>query len=219
MEPSEVQKRPVAPPTFTDWVRRQVAWVLAPIGAFLNHLGIHPNVITITGLAGNIFGAYLLSQGEFFWGGVAILFMVLIDALDGATARARGESSQWGAFVDSTTDRFTEAITFLGLLFYYSANSETIENATLYMVLVYLTFVGSVMVSYTRARAESLGFKASVGLLSRLERYIILLFSLIVLRRPEFALWVIAVLGNLTALHRIFHVRKQYYAEHTPDEV
>ena len=140
-------------------------------------------------------------------GGIVILFMAPIDALDGATARASGEKSVWGAFVDSTVDRWTEAITMLGLLIHYLG----INNARM-TVLVFITLVGSQMVSYTRARAEALGFDGKVGLMSRLERYVVLIPAL-VFGHPEWALWIIAITANGTAVQRMFHVRKQWYSK------
>ncbi|MFQ5407610.1 MAG: CDP-alcohol phosphatidyltransferase family protein [Anaerolineales bacterium] len=192
--------------TFTDWARARAKWILDPMGASLAKAGVHPNVLTFVGLVGNILGAVLLSQGRFTLGGIVIFLMAPIDALDGATARAHDKPSRWGAFIDSTTDRWTEAVTMLGLIIYYSGQGDEVLT-----VLVLLALVGSLMVSYTRARAEALGFDAKVGLMSRLERYVILVPALI-FGRPEWALWILAALANLTALQRILHVRKQWYA-------
>ena len=172
---------------------------------FLVRTGIHPNVLTFSGLLGNAIGAFLLAQGNFIWGGILIMLMGPIDALDGATARARGELSPWGAFVDSTADRWSESVVMLGLLIHYANHAATQEVA-----LVLLALVGSLMVSYTRARAESLGFSAKVGVLTRLERYLVLAPAL-VFSHPEIALWIIAPLANVTAVQRILHVRREWY--------
>lgn len=196
--------------TLTDRVRAGATWFLDPVGAFLARVGVHPNVLTGLGFVGNVAGAVLLAQGHFTLGGIVILVMAPVDALDGATARARGEGSRWGAFVDSTTDRWTEAITMLALLVFYMN-----QGSALMAVLVFLALVGSIMVSYTRARAEALGFDAKVGLLSRLERYLVLVPALI-LGHPEVAVWILAVLANLTAVQRMLHVRRQWYSH--PDE-
>ena len=150
-------------------------------------------------------GASLLARGDFVWGGVLILLMGPIDALDWATARVRGDFSPWGAFVDSTVDRWSESVIMLGLLIYYANRAGTQE-----VVLVLFALVGSLMVSYTRARAEALGFSASVGVLTRLERYLVLSPAL-VFSHPEIALWIIAPLANITAVQRILHVRRQWY--------
>ena len=191
--------------SLTDWTRQASRFIVDPIAKLLARWGIHPNVITFGGLAGNAIGAVLLARGDFVWGGILILLMGPIDVLDGATARARGDLSPWGAFVDSTADRWSESVIMLGLLIHYANRAATQE-----VVLVLLALVGSLMVSYTRARAESLGFSASVGALTRLERYLVLAPAL-VFRHPEIALWIIAPLANITAVHRILHVRGEWY--------
>ena len=191
--------------TFTDWVRQIFSFILTPLAEYIVKLGIHPNTLTFSGLVGNMIGAYLLSQGNFLWGGIIILVMGPIDALDGATARAKGVITPWGAFVDSTTDRWSESVIMLGLLVHYAT-----INATQSTVLVQLALVGSLMVSYTRARAEALGFKANVGVMTRLERYLVLAPALL-FNHPEIALWIIAPLANITAVQRFLHVRKQWY--------
>ena len=191
--------------TFTDWVRQIFSFVLTPLAEYIVKIGIHPNVLTFSGLVGNMIGAYFLSQGNFLWGGIIILVMGPIDALDGATARAKGVITPWGAFVDSTSDRWSESVIMLGLLVHYATT-----NAAQSTVLVLLALVGSLMVSYTRARAEALGFKANVGLMTRLERYLVLAPALL-FNHPEIALWIIAPLANITAVQRVLHVRKQWY--------
>ncbi len=191
--------------TFTDWVRQIFSFILTPLAEYIVKLGIHPNTLTFSGLVGNMIGAYLLSQGNFLWGGIIILVMGPIDALDGATARAKGVITPWGAFVDSTTDRWSESVIMLGLLVHYAT-----INAAQSTVLVLLALVGSLMVSYTRARAEALGFKANVGVMTRLERYLVLAPALL-FNHPEIALWIIAPLANITAVQRFLHVRKQWY--------
>ena len=191
--------------TFTDWVRQIFSFVLTPLAEYIVKIGIHPNVLTFSGLVGNMIGAYFLSQGNFLWGGIIILVMGPIDALDGATARAKGVITPWGAFVDSTSDRWSESVIMLGLLVHYATT-----NAAQSTVLVLLALVGSLMVSYTRARAEALGFKANVGFMTRLERYLVLAPALL-FNHPEIALWIIAPLANITAVQRVLHVRKQWY--------
>ena len=191
--------------TFTDWVRQIFSFVLNPLAEYIVKLGIHPNVLTFSGLVGNTIGAYFLARGDFLWGGIAILLMGPIDALDGATARAKGTINPWGAFVDSTSDRWSESVIMLGLLVYYATT-----HATQSTVLVLLALIGSFMVSYTRARAEALGFKANVGVMTRLERYLVLAPALL-FNHPEIALWIIAPLANITAVQRVLHVRKQWY--------
>lgn len=197
--------QPVPEPqsTLTDLLRVRFKGVVDPIGAFLNRLGIHPNTLTLVGLAGNLVGAFFLAQSNFLVGGLIILVMAPIDALDGTMARLRGETSEFGAFVDSVTDRYSELLIFGGLLTHYIRTSQDILA-----VLTFTAAAGSVLVSYNRARAEGLGFHAKVGILTRVERFVILIPSL-VLGIPWLGIGIIAVFANITALQRIISVRKQ----------
>jgi CDP-diacylglycerol--glycerol-3-phosphate 3-phosphatidyltransferase len=186
--------------TLTDHLRVRFKGFVEPIAAFLNRLGIHPNTLTLIGLLGNFIGAFFLSSGNFLVGGLIILAMGPFDALDGTMARLRGEPSDFGGFVDSVTDRYSELLIFGGLLIHYLNNSE--------VLLASVTFIaasGSVMVSYSRARAEGLGFEAKIGILTRVERFVILVPSL-VLGVPWLGVGIVAIFANLTALQRIHSV-------------
>src|SRR5258706_556411 len=105
--------------TFTDYLRLWFKWVLDPLGGFLNRLGLTPNMVTGLGLLGNIVGAIYLARGEMLTGGIWIALMTPVDALDGTMARLRGESSDFGAFVDSVSDRYSELIIYGGLLYHF----------------------------------------------------------------------------------------------------
>ena len=200
MEQASEDKKQI---TFTDQMRLRFRGILDPIGAFLNRLGLMPNTMTILGLIGNTVGAVLLAQGNMRIGGLIILAMGPVDALDGTMARLRGEPSEFGAFVDSVTDRYSELVIFGGLLFYY------IQAGDWRLALVtYLAAAGSVLVSYVRARAASLGYDTKVGILTRMERYLVLAPTL-VLGIPWLGLWIIAILANITALQRIWDIRRQ----------
>ena len=177
--------------------------ILDPIGTFLNRLGLTPNAITLLGLVGTTIGAYIISQGKMTTGGIVLLLSVLVDALDGTMARLRGDNSDFGGFVDSVSDRYAEFITFGGLLYFFLSQ----ENYSGVMVTFAAT-AGSVLVSYVKARAEGLNFTAKVGILTRVERYIVLI-PLLIFNQPFIAAVVIAVLGNFTALQRILFVRAQ----------
>jgi CDP-diacylglycerol--glycerol-3-phosphate 3-phosphatidyltransferase len=189
--------------TLTDQLRIRFKGILDPIGAFLNRIGISPNALTVIGLVGNAIGAIFLAQGRMSVGGVIILLMGPIDALDGTMARLRGESNNFGAFVDSVTDRYIELVIYLGLLFYYLQQGDWLTSG-----VVYMAAAGSVLVSYVRARGETLGFQTKVGILTRFERYVVLAPSLL-FNIPIVGIWIIAVLANFTALQRIHHIRSQ----------
>ena len=190
-------------PTFSDRLRIIFKGIIDPIAAFLNRTGLTPNSITLLGLAGTTVGAYLLAQGKMILGAIVLFLFVIVDVFDGTMARLRGEPSDFGAFVDSVSDRYAEFITFGGLLYYFL----TQENYPGVM-MTFAATAGSVLVSYVKARAEGLNFTAKVGILSRVERYIVLI-PLLLFNQPFLAVTIIAVLGNFTALQRIFHVRVQ----------
>jgi len=195
------------PITLTDRLRGWFKWVVDPVARFFLKLGLTPNTMTIFGLVGNFLGAYFLSQGKMSIGGWIMLILTPIDALDGTMARMLGEPSAFGAFVDSVSDRYAELVLFGGLMYYY-----VMQMNTLGAVLAFLASVGSFMVSYVRARAESNGYEAKVGLMTRVERYLVLA-PLLVFNKPIIALWILAVLANFTALQRIWFVRRQAHAQ------
>lgn len=189
--------------TFSDRARIIFKGILDPIGAFLNRLGLSPNTITLLGLVGTTIGAYYIARGHMTTGAFILLASVLVDAFDGTMARLRGEPSDFGAFVDSVSDRYAELVTFGGLLYYFLTQSDYPG-----VVVSFIAAAGSVLVSYVKARAEGLGFTAKVGILTRLERYIVLI-PLLVFDQPFIAVLVIALLANITAYQRILHVRVQ----------
>lgn len=192
-------------PSFTDFLRVRFKGLLDPIGGFLNRIGLKPNMVTIFGLIGNLGAAYLLARGNITWGGILVLIMAPVDALDGTMARLRGEPTRFGGFVDSVTDRYSELLVFAGLLYYFS-----VQDSNTGVILAFLAAAGSTMVSYTRARAEALKYEAKIGLLTRVERYIVLIPGLI-FNFPIIALWILAIFTNFTAWQRIWYVRKQAY--------
>jgi len=201
-----VEETPTAKLTFTDRLRVWFKWFLDPVGGFLNRLGLTPIMMTILGLAGNAVGAYFLARGQMTTGGLFVLLMTPIDALDGTMARLRGEPSDWGAFVDSVSDRYSELIILGGVMYYFL----TVNNV-MGVMLTFLAAAGSVLVSYVKARAESLRFEAKGGILTRVERYLVLA-PLLVFNQPLLAVGIIAVLANITALQRIGLVRVQGHA-------
>jgi len=165
--------------------------------------GISPNIVTTLGLLVALVTAWVLSTGHFFLGGFLVLGSGAFDMLDGAVARISGRSTRFGAILDSTFDRLSEAALFLGLLAYY-ANQGSFQE----VVLVGAALVGSMMTSYVRARAEVLGLKCEVGLFTRPERVILLAIGLI-FNQMLVILWIIAVLSNLVAWQRLFYVWQQ----------
>jgi CDP-diacylglycerol--glycerol-3-phosphate 3-phosphatidyltransferase len=196
-QPAEQKKM-----TFADKMRVWFKWYLNPIAGFFNRLGIRPNTVTIFGLVGTIGCALLIVYGKMTWAGILLLLMGPVDAMDGALARLRHEASDWGAFVDAVTDRYSELFLFLGFLLYYLLKAYPTG-----IILTYLAAAGSVLVSYVKARADASKLDANVGLLTRVERYIVLIPGLI-FNLPLPALIIIAILANFTALQRILRVRR-----------
>lgn len=195
------------PKTLSDRFRERFKGIAQAVAGVLLRWGFKPNMVTISGLIGHIAGAVLVATGHISWGGILILVMAPLDFLDGTMARMRGESSRFGAFVDSVTDRYSEFVIMGGLLVYFLSVQDWMS-----CLLVYAAIIGSIMVSYTRSRGEALGFNVKVGMLTRLERYLVLVPGLI-FNIPRVALWIIAILANFTALQRIWYVRKQAYSD------
>ncbi len=192
--------------TFTDFLRVTFKWFLDPIARFLNRLGLTPITVTIFGVIGSSIAAFFVARGQISLGGLIMLIAWPVDALDGTMARLRGEASDWGAFVDSVSDRYSELIILGALLYYFAMHNQHLSE-----IATFAAAAGSVLVSYVKARAEAQSFSAKEGLLTRAERYLVLgpclLFNI-----PAVAAWVIAVLANFTALQRIYYVRAQAHA-------
>lgn len=173
-------------------------------GRLLGRSGISPNMMTTIGLVLTLAVTATLASGHQVWGAALVLLTSAFDMLDGALARATNKKSAFGAFFDSTVDRYTEALILLGLLLYY----QRLPTAGYEVMWIYLAIVGSLMVSYTRARAEALGFECKVGLLGRPERVILLSLGLLV-GWVSFALMTLAIFTNFTAAQRVFHVWRE----------
>lgn len=184
----------------SERLRNWTQGIRAPIARVLGRLGVSPNALTVFGYLLNLPVMYVLATGRLQVGGILVVLAGLFDSLDGAVAREMGQATIFGAFFDSVTDRFSEGTVFLGLFLWYLRNGAGQELA-----LIYIAIVGSLMVSYTRARAEGLGIQCKTGLLTRFERVALLAIGLII-QQVRVVLWVLAILTNLTAVQRIYHV-------------
>jgi CDP-diacylglycerol--glycerol-3-phosphate 3-phosphatidyltransferase len=168
--------------------------------------------LTVLGLILSILTAVIIAQGLFLAGGLLVLFAGIFDMFDGAMARARNASTTFGAFFDSTLDRYSESIILFGLLF-FALHKPVIQERiwpdqyeqSWMIILVFIATVGSFMVSYAKARAEGLGLECKTGLLARPERVVILAIGLLV-GAVFWALVILAVFSNVTAIERIVHV-------------
>lgn len=181
------------------------------LGRFLARLGLTPNMLTVIGVVLNGVVAIVIATDQPRLGGALLLIASAFDMLDGAVARATSSSSSFGGFLDSTLDRYSEAIVFGGVLIYVLDT----DDARIGAILVFAATVGALLISYARARAEAANFKASVGLLARPER-VILLAIFLMIGRPLIALWILAVATHLTALTRIAHVWRISEGEKRP---
>ncbi len=186
--------------TLTDRVRALSQPFLAPIADFLAKWRVSPNTVTILGFLGCVAVGIVLALGYPRLGGLLLVVFGPLDAVDGLLARRSGQQTKFGAFLDSTLDRYSEIAIFGGLLYYLLETSQFWP-----VILLFLALAGSLMVSYTRARAEALGFECKVGLLTRFERLLLLTIGLL----TGWLLPVLAALAffaNFTALQRIIHV-------------
>jgi CDP-diacylglycerol--glycerol-3-phosphate 3-phosphatidyltransferase len=184
----------------SDYFRKYSQVILEPIARFVSWTGVTPNIITVIGFVLMVGVAVVLALGHLFWGGILIMAAALFDAIDGTLARMMGRTSRFGAFLDSTLDRFSEAVIFLGLFIYFSGRGQNLE-----LYLIYATVVGSLMVSYARARAEGIGVQLKEGLFTRLERVLLLIVGLVT-NQMTVVLWLLAIFSNLTAIQRMYLV-------------
>jgi CDP-diacylglycerol--glycerol-3-phosphate 3-phosphatidyltransferase len=187
----------------TRTIGRFISWPVDRIAALIAPTGIPPNVITWLALVLNLWAGILFAAGRFAAGGGMMLLAGLCDLLDGPVARRQNRVSLFGGFLDSILDRYADLILFLGILVYYAR-----VNRFMYAVLAGAAMAGSVMVSYAKARAESLVPKAEVGFWDRPERLALMILAAIANRMP-IALWILAIGPNLTVIHRILHTWKQ----------
>jgi CDP-diacylglycerol--glycerol-3-phosphate 3-phosphatidyltransferase len=182
----------------TNWARKWGATVIQPVALFLARLGLTPNAVTVLGFLMTAAVAVVLATGRTQLAGVLLIGTLAFDAVDGTLARLMGTASRFGAFLDSTLDRWAEIVIYAALVWVFLESGQ--DNGVLLAVAAMAT---SLMVSYTRARAEGAGFQCKEGLLTRLERIVILIAGLI-FDQIIWALAIIAILAGLTAVQRIW---------------
>ena len=158
---------------------------------------IHPNVLTFIGLLINMVAAWLLAMGQFRWAGGVIIGAGLFDMVDGRVARETNRVTRFGGFFDSVLDRYSDVALLIGLLVWYGS-----INRPFYVVLTAIAMAASVMISYTRARAENSIPMCKVGFLERPERIVLVIIGALFYRMAP-VLWVLAVVGNWTVVHRM----------------
>ncbi|MFN7922608.1 MAG: CDP-alcohol phosphatidyltransferase family protein [Bryobacteraceae bacterium] len=160
---------------------------------------VHPNVLTLVGLLINVAAAIFLARGNFWIGGWIIVGASIFDMIDGRVARETQQVTRFGGFLDSVLDRYSDLVLLMGLLVYYGS-----INRNLYVIITAVVMTSSVMISYTRARAENIIPKCKVGFMERPERIVLLMIGTLFDRMAP-VLWVIAVIGTITVVHRIYY--------------
>ena len=186
----------------TNLARKWGARVVQPIARFLIRLGATPNLITVLGFILTLGVSVVMAAGYTRLAAPLLVIALGFDSLDGTVARLTGAVSPFGAFLDSTLDRWAEIAIYLALAWFFVHSGQ--ENNALLAALAMAT---SLMVSYTRARAEGIGVPLKEGLLTRLERMVILIAGLL-FNVLTWALWIIAVLAGVTAVQRILATRR-----------
>jgi CDP-diacylglycerol--glycerol-3-phosphate 3-phosphatidyltransferase len=197
---------------FSRLIQQRARQFVAAIMRPLARLGINPNLVTLLGLVLSIVTAIVIASGYIAAGGVLVLFAGIFDMFDGAMARVRNAATTFGAFLDSTLDRYSESIILGGLLYYALQRPGLhdvlwpLPNEQQWMTAsIFVAAVGSLMVSYAKARAEGLGLECKTGLLARPERVVILTIGLLT-GTTIWALMLLAILTHVTAIERIAHV-------------
>lgn len=206
---------------YRDYLQKLIYTLINPIIKGMIKMGITPNMVTTIGFVGNVVAAFLfihasqltpISMGFSWigWGGAILLFSGLFDMMDGRLARLGNMSTTFGAFWDSTLDRYSELFSLFGITLYLMTASGIWTG-----VITFLALVGSIMVSYVRARAEGLGIECKVGLMQRPERVVVTALAAIITGMTSNLWWLIggmtliAVLANITAFWRVAHCYKQ----------
>lgn len=176
--------------------------------------GVHPNILTAIGVTINVGCGVLFGVGAFFWAGVVLIVANVFDMLDGNVARQTGNVTRFGSFLDSSLDRLSDMVVFVGIMIFYAGNSP--QHSLLNVTLAGIGLMASVMVSYTTARSEGLGVKANVGFLQRPERIVLLIIGALstwdwnseffLFNRMPQVLWVLAVGSVWTLIHRMYFI-------------
>jgi len=194
------RKRPI-----TYWIGEGGGWLLRHVVSGLAATGITPNMFTFLGLAVNSWAAALFAMGRFRQAAAVLFLAGFLDMADGQVARRVGRVTAFGAFLDSTLDRYSDLALYMGLVVHY-----TLIGRSFYMALAAVAMASSFMVSYSRARAESIIPSCKVGFMERPERLVLLIMGGVFNRMAQ-VLWVIATISTVTVIHRVrFRMRARH---------
>jgi CDP-diacylglycerol--glycerol-3-phosphate 3-phosphatidyltransferase len=213
----------------SDRNRERYLKIIAPVGNVFARYGVNPNLLSVTGLVLSMVAGVLYSNGSFFLAACVVVLAGACDTLDGQIARQTNRRTSFGAFFDSTLDRYSDTFLFIGLAYYFAggqvlfrthSSHVSMDPSPWTVVLIILAITGSYMVSYTRARAESLGVECKVGLMQRPERVVLLIIGSLLGSIPgvgptllQCSILILALSSNITAMHRILHVRNRILRE------
>ena len=189
---------------FREWARRVLEAAAAPFARLLGRMHVTPNQVSLAGLVLNAVAAAFIARGQFVWGGAIYLFAGCMDLMDGTLARTTGKASRFGAFFDSTIDRISEGVVFAAITYWFA-----LQGDGLYAAVTVVALLGSLLVSYVRARAEGLGGECKVGLLTRAERVVLLTAGLLAGFLPA-AIVFLALFTTVTVVQRVVHVARQF---------
>ena len=193
--------------TFTEKCRKWFKGFGDSAASFLLKIGLTANAVTILGCLGHVGACWLAYKGMFTWAGVLLIVFAVFDFFDGTMSRmvTNGKGTKFGAVLDSTTDRYAEFLIFGGILLYNAAHGQIIWAAVCIAAMM-----GSALVPYTRAKGEIYGLDMRLGIMSRLERYIVLVAGLLIglPLSVNIAMVIIAVFANITAVQRLLHMKK-----------
>ena len=201
---------------FTGSIGRGGQRIIDAMVRWLAHGHINPNILTVIGVSLNVGCGVLFGMGRFFWAGIALIVANLFDMLDGQVARLSGRVTRFGGFLDSSLDRLSDMVIFVGLMIFYARTTP--QHSTLNVFLAGAGLMGSVMVSYASARAESLIPKCDVGFLKRPERVVLFIIGALsthpgssnfFANRMPAVLWVLAIGSYWTFAHRMYHTWRE----------
>jgi CDP-diacylglycerol--glycerol-3-phosphate 3-phosphatidyltransferase len=189
---------------FPEWLKNGFIKLLNPITGIFVKFNLHPNTFTVWGLIITLISIIFFIRGDLILAGILILIGGICDIIDGKVARESGQVSRFGALFDSSIDRYSEVFMFFGVATFFVRADDYLTS-----VVVFIALGGSTMVSYVRARAEGLGFECKVGLFQRPERIVFLgIGSIIGVFALKIAIWIVAIMANITAIHRIIYIYK-----------
>jgi phosphatidylglycerophosphate synthase len=189
--------------TVRDYLRTLLDRAAMPVASVLLWCHVTPNQVSLSGVLLTLVTAALIVDGQLLLAGALYILAASLDLLDGLLARLAKLASQFGAFLDSTADRISEGVVFAAIAYYFASRGQSVDAA-----LAVLALLGSVLVSYTRARAEGLGLECKVGIMTRAERVLLVAFGLMLGLLPE-AIYLLVALTAFSAMQRIVHAFRQ----------